>query len=295
MPCGGTCEEKPRSGPPESNLRPGPEQPAEQYVTRETGFFQAPPRSGAFQGARNSFGVSLGGLTIPEMRLALPTLELPSLSRSRQNARMLVDSAVAPWVSTGSETVRLGPTGSRTAVAGEPEVGENRNRDLQSRGAPNADCEDVKRQYEAKVRELQRKIDDCEQLRRCIEDCLKSNSQTSATPGRRQGEQLLGEVSPNSGLRPLPSVAPPAGQMPKGTRDVEPRTLQPATFKAFAQTAVAPAQGHVLLGTQEFQRLPAIPENEAKHSGLSRVNYDAPVRHSELARRLPAEHLPEVP
>jgi hypothetical protein len=246
--CEGTCAEK-RSGPPPVTPRRGPELPEEQPVTRETGFYQAPPRTGSFQAPSRSYGMSLGGVTLPEMRLRLPCIELPSISRSRQTARMVMDSTVAPWVSTGYETVGGATAGARGVPAGDTGGGASRGAESQARGAAPADCEDVKRQYDEKLRELQRKIDDCDKLRRCIEDCLQTYPPAAAAMNRTRSEPSQGANAPapqytgvgepqrlpgvpnanvpNSGLSRANYEAP-VGQT-DGTRQLAPRRLPAAS------------------------------------------------------------------
>ncbi len=294
-PCGGPCEGKDRGGPPSPTPRPGPEQPAEQYTTRETGFYQAPPRSGALQGATNSLGMSLGGLTIPELRFRLPSIELPNLYRSRQGARMLVEPAQAPWVSTGVETVRTGPGGGAVGGAEDPAAGVNRGGDTKSRGLPTPDCEDVKREYEDKVRELQRKIDDCEKLRRCIEDCLKTYPQAAAELSGRQGNHLVGEASPSATPNPASLVPLPTLAAPKGSHNPSPGTLQPAAFTAPSSAAPGSLGVRRVSTLQEPQRLPPTAESVAVPTRLSQVTYEAPLEPQHAARRLPPERLPVVP
>ena len=148
-------------------------------MTRETGFYQAPPRSGAIQGPTRMAGLNFGAITLPEIRLRLPSIELPSRYRAQQGARMRIEAADAQWVSTGFETVRAGGAVATPAVVGEragaaaEEADDTRSRDARRRSAPEADCEQAKREYEAKLRDLQSKLEDCEKLKRCIEECLK--------------------------------------------------------------------------------------------------------------------------
>lgn len=294
-PCGGTCDSKLRSGPPSPTPRQGPEQPAEQSTTRETGFYQAPPRSGAFQGATNSLGMSLGGLTFPEIRFRLPSIELPNLYRSRQGARMLVEPAQAPWVSTGVETVRTGPGGVATTGAEAPGADVNRGGDAKSRGLPTPDCEDVKREYEEKVRQLQRKIDDCEKLRRCMEDCLKTYPQAAAELSGRQGNRLFGEASPPATPNPVSLVPWPTLAAPEGSHNPSPSALQPAAFTAPSSAAPESLGVRRVSTLQEPQRLPPTAESVAARTRLSQVTYEAPMEPHHAARRLPPDRLPTVP
>ena len=199
----------PREGQP----RGGPEPAGEEFVPRETGFFQRAAASAPCKGPRASLGLRLGAFTIPELTLRMPSLELPSVVRSREAARMRVSAADAPWVSTGFENVRVGPAVAGATRTQDRAAGDRGEADSKSRSAPAPDCEDVKREYEAKLRELQSKIDDCEKLRRCIEDCLKTYPQAALQNSRPYDDPLLGEgqrrvaPGPDHPL-PLPASAP---------------------------------------------------------------------------------------
>ena len=60
--------------------------------------FSAPATSGEITGATNGIGIRLPALTIPEMRLQLPTVHLPSIVRTSRDAEMYVDGGRAPRV-----------------------------------------------------------------------------------------------------------------------------------------------------------------------------------------------------
>jgi hypothetical protein len=169
---------------------------------------------------------------------------------------MRVDAAEAPWVSTGTETVRVGPAvGTRAGVAAEvgaePRAGEK----AKSRAASATDCEDVKREYEAKIQELQRRIDDCEKLRRCIEDCLKTYPQAALQAPRPYDDSLLGED---------PSRAPrgPGALLPASTTTYDLpgatfRELQPASYTAPPPVTREVPRRLCVPSLSEAQRLPA--------------------------------------
>lgn len=185
-------------------------------MTRETGFYQAPPRSGAVQGATRMAGLNFGAITLPEIRLRLPSVELPSRYRARQGARMRIDAADAPWVSTGFETVRAGGAVARAAVVGEragaadtEEADDTRSRDARRRSAPEADCEQAKREYEAKLRDLQSKIEDCEKLKRCIEECLKKYPPATTDPDAPTSSLTPPRPPADVGSRPPLQRLPP--------------------------------------------------------------------------------------
>lgn len=77
-------------GPKQDDSESGPIEP--------TGTFVPGPARGEVAGESNSLGLRLGTLRIPEISLALPTIQLPSLVRFRRDAQMLTDSGTAPFV-----------------------------------------------------------------------------------------------------------------------------------------------------------------------------------------------------
>jgi hypothetical protein len=158
------CDVPPRKGPPP----PEEDKPPTDSVTRETGFYQAPPATGSFQGPTRSFGIAGGAIVLPEMRLRLPSIELPCFHRVREGARMRVHAAEAPWVSTGFETVRVGPA---TPIA--PDGPRSAPLDDSPRQTKDESCDGLKQEYQRKIEELNRKLQDCEEMKKCIEQCLE--------------------------------------------------------------------------------------------------------------------------
>lgn len=93
---------------------PAPASPEEPAITAASVqaaappvMFAAPPLSGEISGATNSVGIRGFGMTMPEIRLQLPTLHLPSLVRSSRSPEMAVDGGRAPMVN-GNPTI-FGP------------------------------------------------------------------------------------------------------------------------------------------------------------------------------------------
>jgi hypothetical protein len=64
--------------------------------------FQAPAPSGQIAGASNSVGLRGLEIHFPELRFALPTLQLPSLVKFRREPHMQLDSAMAPMIAPAS-------------------------------------------------------------------------------------------------------------------------------------------------------------------------------------------------
>ena len=64
--------------------------------------FQAPAPSGQIAGASHSIGLRGFEIHFPELRLALPTLQLPSLVKFRREPHMRLDPAEAPLIAPAS-------------------------------------------------------------------------------------------------------------------------------------------------------------------------------------------------
>jgi hypothetical protein len=80
------------------------------------GTFAQPPATGTVRGPVNQVGIEGAELRFPEMSLRLPSLRLPTLSRFRQDARMDIDNARAPFVSSPTAM----PVAAPTAMAAMP-------------------------------------------------------------------------------------------------------------------------------------------------------------------------------
>lgn len=92
-------------GPPVGSAGgPAQEEPKPQVVGAAAAavpptMFAAPPPGGEITGEQKSVGIRGFAITMPELRLELPTLHLPSVVQSRRNPEMRMDSARAPMVS----------------------------------------------------------------------------------------------------------------------------------------------------------------------------------------------------
>ncbi len=80
---------------PEAAAAPGPGHTAVAAAAAPV-TFTAPPVSGEVTGATSGYGLRLPSLTIPEMRLHLPTLHMPSIVRTSRGPEMSVDPGRAP-------------------------------------------------------------------------------------------------------------------------------------------------------------------------------------------------------
>lgn len=97
-----TCEAPPRA----------PEQPQQPVQAAPPGMFVQPPANGTVYGPVERRDVEGAALTFPALTLRFPSLRLPSMARSRSNARMEIDSASAPYVQgypTAAVPVALAP------------------------------------------------------------------------------------------------------------------------------------------------------------------------------------------
>jgi hypothetical protein len=84
------------------------------YV-QQPGVFVQPPPTGTVQGPVESTTVEGATITFPEVRMRFPSIRFPSVSRSRQNARMILDQQAAPYVE--GPTVPVMPTQAVPAAA----------------------------------------------------------------------------------------------------------------------------------------------------------------------------------
>lgn len=73
--------------------------PPAQTPTAPARNFLRPPGTGQAMGESNSIGVRGPMLHIPEMKIGLPMLELPSFARLRRDAEMIFDNSRGPLVS----------------------------------------------------------------------------------------------------------------------------------------------------------------------------------------------------
>lgn len=76
-----------------------PEDQADQQGTEPEGMFVAPGPTGDVSGEANSIGLRLGRIHVPEISIALPTIQLPHLVRYRRGPEMLTDTANASFQS----------------------------------------------------------------------------------------------------------------------------------------------------------------------------------------------------
>lgn len=217
--------------------REGPEEtpPAEDIgALQETGFYQAGPRTGAFQGASRAFGIGGGGITLPELRLKLPSIELPCLTHFRHSAKMRYEGGEAPWISTGFQAVGREGVAQRSAASrsGESDEGSRDADGGKSRDFGDDNCEDVRREYERKIDKLNEKLESCDRLEKDLQDAIrKHHAGLSRVP-------FLPSQDVGIGLQRLPmnslpashfEAAPPSQESPTNTSSRRTPSVQPAS------------------------------------------------------------------
>lgn len=109
-----TCETPPPCRPP---CNPPPQMP---MMIQQPGVFVQPPASGTVQGPVEQSGIEGATVTFPELSLRMPSIRFPGRSRTRQNARMLLDQQYAPYVESppvAAMPAQMAPAAAPVAVA----------------------------------------------------------------------------------------------------------------------------------------------------------------------------------
>jgi len=123
-------------------------------------------------------------ITLPEIKLTLPRLELPACYHTRSESKMLIDHAEAPYVRTGTTT--------RQVAAQAPA-----EKDL-----PPKDCETRLKELQEDYRQLKEQLDRCLNEQKGLKDAVRP-----ATPAPRKS------LSPLQGQGEVPVPVPdPADQ-----------------------------------------------------------------------------------
>ncbi|MEO0529855.1 MAG: hypothetical protein AAF266_04670 [Planctomycetota bacterium] len=84
------CPTSPSGEPRDATPRSSP-------APQEAGMFVNPPPTGTVEGAESGWRLRGLSLTLPEMKFALPTIELPCFSRTARAPRMRIDPAYAGY------------------------------------------------------------------------------------------------------------------------------------------------------------------------------------------------------
>ncbi len=195
-PCNPTCPKDiptPKDLPVPKDLPKDLTPPQEQVQVEETGVFVAPPRTGTTRGAVNRTGIEGLAITLPAIKISLPGIELPACYHMRDEAKMIVNQAEAPYLRTGTQVKHL------TTPAQAPA-----QKDL----APKpADCETQLRELEEKYARLKQELDRCLGDRKALQDAgSKQLNEPAAKPYKPgdipvplpgQGAQAAGnQISP---------------------------------------------------------------------------------------------------
>ena len=224
----------PKEGPPAPKEGPPPE---EQVELEETGVFVAPPRTGATRGAINRTGIEGMSITFPQLRLSMPSIELPCRYHGRSEARMMIDAAEAPYVRTGYQAKRI--LSQVAAPATTKEAPQEKE------AAPKAptpmDCETQLKQLEEKYAELQKELENCMQ------------QQKSLKGGIEQGKGF-----PPKGM--TPQQGPPVQQY-EGSSRRQQVLVSPASYQRehFSLEPMYQAGANYRPDNSGYQRLPPPP------------------------------------
>lgn len=261
-PCEKAPPEQPREAPrptPPPTPRPAPA-PQPQY--EETGYYQAGPRSGVVEGASGAYGFRGGAITLPRLRLELPSFELPSIFHASHGARMHVRESIAPWVSTGFQRVTSAVSAPQTRAreAAPPEEEET----PRPRSADEQDCDALKAKYEEKIEELNRKLDECDRMRRSIEQSICDQSRN--LPGRvpvQQGPECI-PPGPGHAVPGRPQCPPGVDYCPVPPNRTAPPTGTAPPNQSQPSMLPAPAAG-----------------GPAAHAGQPQVRAHYPAPHSQ--------------
>jgi hypothetical protein len=216
----------PREGPPTDKEVP----PQLEYLPRETGAYVAPPRVGVTREAIVQRGMETGAITFPELKLKFPCIELPACFISRSQARMHVESGIAPWESHGFVNAAAG-TNEALLLKRIAEL----EKSLEEKGLPatkgiDSAADQAAREkaaaedYARKLEEYQRLLEQCEkqqeELRACIRQCLEQHpaaqQKSQRSPQQTPIQKPYGgpQQAPHDAYGPKPEVDPSAMARP---------------------------------------------------------------------------------
>jgi hypothetical protein len=89
-------------------------------MIQQPGVFVQPMASGTVQGPIEQSGIEGATITFPELSVRMPSIRLPGRSRTRQNARMLLDQQYAPYVESppvAAMPAQMAPAAAPVAAA----------------------------------------------------------------------------------------------------------------------------------------------------------------------------------
>jgi hypothetical protein len=150
-------------------------QPAQAAAAPLVGSYVAPPPVGEMSGEGRSVGVRGLGIRIPEIRLELPTVQLPSLVKYRRGPEMHVDSARAPFVA--QPAAPFGFIAGGIPVPGQPAAAAASRAPSDAPAAtprPSAPtCTPTHCTSEDKIRQLRREMDAARERILALQDSLE--------------------------------------------------------------------------------------------------------------------------
>jgi hypothetical protein len=231
-------------------------------------------------------GVDTGSITFPEIKLKFPSFELPACFVSKSQARMHVESGIAPWESHGYVNAAAGTNEAlllQKIADLEKALDQQKYtppaKSLDSPADQAAREKSAAEDYARKLAEYQRLLEECErqqkELRDCIRQCLEQHPGNAKSPG---GE---GHQSPQQTPYQAPTQAPHGMQYgPKPVVDPRVQALPPPNFaeqpaaylaeppqnlKQFTPQQYAPQQfvpqaiGRRLIASPQFAPQPLAP------------------------------------
>ncbi len=213
------------------------------------GAFVAAPRTGRVEAPTRTFGLRGLAIHFPAMTLRLPSIELPTITRHRSGARMLVEASTAPYIETQTRESMMGqygqqmPAAPRELVEYEREVPEGDERDFDQPQQEQACTCDACAAHGSKQnpQEYQRRLEELWEMERRLKKQMEQVQGTLEELSRRQlarpsvhqespGERLL-QPKPSQAPAPLPPP-PPDGLRSGGHSGQHPSQMEPAAYYA---------------------------------------------------------------
>jgi hypothetical protein len=175
-----TCAPKKQSAPaPEEQSAPVDEPQQQAAVVPQAGSYVAPPATGEVAGESRSMGVRGLGIRIPEIRLELPTVQLPSLVKFRRGPEMHIESGRAPFVNQSAaafgqiHTGGVAPLMQSAPVQQSAPAPQSKPADPEPQSAPAPTCTPPHCTSEAKIRQLRREMDAARERILALQDSLE--------------------------------------------------------------------------------------------------------------------------
>lgn len=206
-----TCPPKNQSAPaPEEQSAPADEPQQQAAVVPQAGSYVAPPATGEVAGESRSMGVRGLGIRIPEIRLELPTVQLPSLVKFRRGPEMHIESGRAPFVNQSAAAFGQIHTGgvaplmqSAPAPVQQSAPAPKSKPDPEPQSAPAPTCTPPHCTSEAKVRQLRREMEAARERILALQDSL---------------EEAVAEVEQDRAVEPVEALEETPSEYRSSTR-----------------------------------------------------------------------------